>query len=78
MSSVYENLQDTRTKVAPVNVIYGSHFSATEATHEVSQNIENFVESLYLQEVDVNELPFMESLNKCKAYLCSCLYIYPL
>ena len=41
-SSVYENLQATRAKVAPVNFIYGSHFSATEATYEVSQNIENF------------------------------------
>ena len=32
------------TKVAPVNLIYGSHFSATEATYTVSQNIGNFVE----------------------------------
>ena len=30
--SVYEKLQATRAKVAPVNLIYGSHFSATEAT----------------------------------------------
>ena len=42
--SVYEKLQDTRTKVAPVNLIYGSHFSATEATYKVSQNMRNFVE----------------------------------
>ena len=28
--SVYEKLQATRAKVAPVNVIYGSHFSVTE------------------------------------------------
>ena len=30
-------------KVAHVNLIYGSHFSATEATYEVSQNMGNFV-----------------------------------
>ena len=30
--SVYEKLQATRAKVAPVNLIYGSPFSATEAT----------------------------------------------
>ena len=42
--SVYEKLQATRAKVAPVNVIYGSHFSATEATYKVSQNMGNFVE----------------------------------
>ena len=29
--SVYEKLQATRAKVAPVNLIYGSHFTATEA-----------------------------------------------
>ena len=57
--SVYENLQATRAKVAPVNFIYGSHFSATEATYGVSQNILDFVNSLYLQEVDVNESPFV-------------------
>ena len=37
-------LQATRAKVAPVNLIYGSHFSATEATYKVSQNMGNFVE----------------------------------
>ena len=42
--SVYEKLLATRAKVAPVNVIYGSHFSATEATYKVSQNVGNFVE----------------------------------
>ena len=42
--SVYEKLQATRAKVAPVNLIYWSHFSATEATYKVSQNIGNFVE----------------------------------
>ena len=31
-------------KGAPVNLIYGSHFSATEATYKMSQNMENFVE----------------------------------
>ena len=51
--SVYEKFQATRAKVAPVNLVYGSHFSATEATYEVSQNMENFVELLYLQEVDI-------------------------
>ena len=43
-SSVYEKLQVTRAKVGPVNLIYGSHFSATEATYKVSQNMGNFVE----------------------------------
>ena len=42
--SVYEKFQATRAKVAPVNFIYGSHFSATEATYKVSQNMGNFVE----------------------------------
>ena len=42
--SVYEKLQATRAKVAPVNLIYGSYFSTTEATYKVSQNMENFVE----------------------------------
>ena len=37
--SVYEKLQATRAKVVPVNVIYGSHFFATEATYKVSQNM---------------------------------------
>ena len=56
--------------MAPVNFIYGSNFSATEATYEVSINKGNLVETLYLQEVhvDVNEFPFMWSLNYCKAY----------
>ena len=30
--SVYENFQATRAKVVPVNLNYGSHFSATEVT----------------------------------------------
>ena len=42
--SVYEKLQATRAKVASVNLIYGSHFSATEATYKVSQNMGNFLE----------------------------------
>ena len=42
--SVNEKLQDTRAKVAPVNLIYGSHFSSTEAIYKVSQNVGNFVE----------------------------------
>ena len=41
--SVYEKLQATRAKVAPVSSIYGSHFSATEATYKMSQNMGNFV-----------------------------------
>ena len=43
-NSVYEKLQATRAKVAPINLIYGSHFSATEATYKVSQNMGNFLE----------------------------------
>ena len=42
--NVCEKLQATRAKVAPVNIIYGSHFSATEATYKVSQYMGNFVE----------------------------------
>ena len=38
--SEYEKLQATRAKVAPVNLIYGSHFSATEATYKESQHID--------------------------------------
>ena len=41
--SVYEKFQATRAKVAPVYLTYGSHFSATEATYKVSQNMGNFV-----------------------------------
>ena len=44
MYSVYEKLQATRAKVVPVNLIYGTHFSATKATCKVSQNMGNFVE----------------------------------
>ena len=44
LHSVYEKLQATRAKVAPANLIYGSQFSATEATNKVSQNMGNFVE----------------------------------
>ena len=40
--SVYEMFQTTRAKVAPKNLIYASHFSATEAMYEVSQNMEFF------------------------------------
>ena len=40
-TSVYEKLQATRAKVAPVNLIYGTHFSATEATYKVLQNMGN-------------------------------------
>ena len=42
--SVYGKLQATRAKVAPVNLIYGSHFSATEATYKVSQSMGNYLE----------------------------------
>ena len=30
-----------------------------EATYEVSENIENFIESLYIQEKDVSQFNFM-------------------
>ena len=42
--SVYEKFEATRAKVAPVNLTYGSHSSATGPHYKVSQNIENFVE----------------------------------
>ena len=60
--SVYEKFQATRAKVAPGNLIYRSHFSATEAIHEVSQKRQKYgflVESLYLQEVHVSQSTFM-------------------
>ena len=58
-SSAYEKFQVTRAKVASVNLMYGSHFSATEAIDEVSHNVDFFVESLYLQEeeIDVTQSP---------------------
>ena len=61
--SVYEKLHATRAKVAPVNLIYGSHFSATEATYIVSQNIGN------LQELHISQ-------SQYKAYLYSRVYIF--
>ena len=33
-----------KAKVAPVNLFYGSHFSATEATYKELQNMGRFVE----------------------------------
>ena len=42
--SVCEKFQTTRAKVAPVICIYGSQFSATEATYTVSLKMVNFVE----------------------------------
>ena len=45
--------------MTPVNLVYGSNFSAMEATYEVSQNIGNFVKLVYLQEVDVSQFHFM-------------------
>ena len=44
LCSVCEKFQTTRAKVAPVIFIYGSHFSATEATYKVSLKMVNFVE----------------------------------
>ena len=56
---VYEKFQATIAKVARETLIYGSNFSATKATYEVSQNMGNFVESLYIREVDVSQSNFM-------------------
>ena len=64
-----------KVKVASVNFIYGSHFSATETTYEVSQNMGNFVDSLYLQELDVNELCRIE-INVKHIYIV--VYTFPL
>ena len=44
IGSVCEKFQTTRAKVAPIIYIYGSHFSATEATYKVSLKMKNFVE----------------------------------
>ena len=54
-TSACEKFQATRAKVAPVKLIYGSHFSGTKATYEVSQNIDFFlyIITIYLQEVDI-------------------------
>ena len=53
--SACEKFQATRAEVAPVKLIYGSHFSGTKATYEVSQNIEFFlyIITIYLQKVDI-------------------------
>ena len=48
ISSVCEKFQATRAKVAPVKLIYGSHFSSTEAIYEVSQNIDFFLYNHYI------------------------------
>ena len=48
LCSVCEKFQTTRAKVAPGKVDLREPLSATEATYEVPQNVENFVESLYL------------------------------
>ena len=55
INSACEKCQATRAKVAPVKLIYGSHFSGTKATYEVSQNIYFFlyIITIYLQEVDI-------------------------
>ena len=45
MFAVYTKSYKPREAVAPVNLIYGSYFSATEATYKVSQNMGNFVKS---------------------------------
>ena len=57
------NCKSTRANVAPINFIYGSHFSDMGATYEVSQNIGNFVKFRHLQEVDVSESPFIQNLT---------------
>ena len=57
-----------RAKVAPVNLIYGSHFTATEATYKVSQNMWNIVEFTRT---------FTRITQKPKAYLYSRVYISP-
>ena len=44
VQSVCEKFQTTRAKVAPVIFMYGSHFTATEATYKVSRKMVNFVE----------------------------------
>ena len=47
--AVYMKSLATTAKVTPVNLIYGNHFSTTGAIYVVSQNMENFAESLYIQ-----------------------------
>ena len=69
-TSVYEKLQATRAKVAPVKLIYGSHFSATEATYKVSQNMGNLWNlQEHLQELHISQ-------SQYKAYLYSSVYIF--
>ena len=65
-----EKFQATRAKVHPAKLIYGSHFSGTEATYEVSLVIYNifYIITIYLQEVDVIRQPsFILSLKYCNA-----------
>ena len=57
--------------MAPVKLIYGSHFSGTEATNEVSQNIEFFLYNHYIftrGRHNYRQPNFMLSLKYCKAY----------
>ena len=68
--SVYEKLLATRAKVAPVNLTYGSHFSATDATNIVSQNMRNFVEFTR------TFTRITHSQSQYKAYLYSRVYIF--
>ena len=64
-------LQATRAKVAPVNLIYGSHFSATEATYKISQNMGNFVEFTRT----FTRITHKPVLEKAYLYLCR-VYIF--
>ena len=52
-----KSFKQQEPKWPPLNLIYESHFSATEVIYEVFQNMYNFVESLYLQEVDLSQPP---------------------
>ena len=52
-------MQDTRVNVALVNLIHGSHFSATEVIIRNVSKYGVFIELHYLQEFDVSQSSFM-------------------
>ena len=71
--SMCEKLQAMRVIVAPVNYIYGSHCSATEATYEVSVNMGNFVEFTRTSSSQSHCI----LINLKHIYIVNCLYIFP-
>ena len=76
--SVCEKFQTTRAKVAPVNLIYGSHFSATEATYKVSLKMVNFVEFTRTStRIRRKPVPVLINVKYIYIIMINCVYIFP-